>query len=48
MIRVIDIAGEKSADNDAADLFGEKFAPLVNEHKLTLDQIFNADDTGLY
>ena len=35
-------------DIDVADLFGERFALLVNEYKSTLDQIFNTDETGLY
>ena len=48
-IRAIDVAGEKqSADEEAAAAYSELFSQLIREHKLTPDQVFNADETGLY
>ncbi|BFZ00329.1 hypothetical protein BsWGS_03368 [Bradybaena similaris] len=48
-IRKLDISGEKkSADEDAADEFVEKFASIVRQNNLTAEQIYNADETGLF
>jgi hypothetical protein len=47
-IRKLDIAGEKrSANEEAADEFVEKFAAIVKVNNLKPDQIYNADETGL-
>uniref|UniRef100_A0A1A9UZX9 Uncharacterized protein n=1 Tax=Glossina austeni TaxID=7395 RepID=A0A1A9UZX9_GLOAU len=42
------IQGERaSANADAADKYAEEFAKIIKEHDYLLDQIFNADETGL-
>ena len=43
------IHGEKlSADKDAADKFVSSFRKYVKDKNLSMDQIFNCDETGLY
>uniref|UniRef100_A0A1A9UM54 DDE-1 domain-containing protein n=1 Tax=Glossina austeni TaxID=7395 RepID=A0A1A9UM54_GLOAU len=37
-----------SADVDAADKYSEEFAKMIKEHDYLPDQIFNADETGLW
>lgn len=44
-IRKLDV--RKSSDHKAAKEYTEKFAKLVKEHNLTLEQIYNAGETGL-
>lgn len=47
-IRKLDVSGEqKSADVDAADEFRASFVKLVTENDLTLEQVYNADESGL-
>uniref|UniRef100_UPI00398F5C4A jerky protein homolog n=1 Tax=Pristiophorus japonicus TaxID=55135 RepID=UPI00398F5C4A len=47
-IRQLDVrGGEKSVDNEAAQNYSRIFAEMVQEKKLTADQIYNADETGL-
>uniref|UniRef100_UPI00398EFE75 jerky protein homolog n=1 Tax=Pristiophorus japonicus TaxID=55135 RepID=UPI00398EFE75 len=47
-IRQLDVTGEtKSADNEAAQNYSRTFAEMVQEKKLTADQIYNANETGL-
>jgi hypothetical protein len=47
-IRQLSFQGEKlSSDKEAADRFIPKFRKLVEEKKLSLNQIFNCDETGL-
>uniref|UniRef100_A0A1A9UEC8 HTH CENPB-type domain-containing protein n=1 Tax=Glossina austeni TaxID=7395 RepID=A0A1A9UEC8_GLOAU len=41
-------AERASADADAADKYSEEFAKIVKEHDYLPDQIFNADETGLW
>uniref|UniRef100_UPI00398E8BD3 uncharacterized protein n=1 Tax=Pristiophorus japonicus TaxID=55135 RepID=UPI00398E8BD3 len=44
----LDATGEKkSADNEAAQNYSRTFAEMVQEKKLTADQIYNADETGV-
>lgn len=48
-IREISIQGEKlSADNDAADEFQREFKEFITAKNFTEEQIYNADETGLY
>jgi hypothetical protein len=48
-IRYLKACGEKlSADDDAAENFVDFFADYVKEEGLTPDQIYNADETGLF
>jgi hypothetical protein len=48
-IRQLDIQGEKlSGDISAADLYVTEFKRLVATHDLSPEQIYNADNTGLY
>lgn len=48
-IKKLAISGEKlSADEDAAEKFVEEFQELVTKEKLTPDQIYNADESGLF
>ena len=48
-IRSLSLEGEKlSADKEAADTFVPRFRKMVEEKQLSLDQIFNCDETGLY
>lgn len=48
-IRRIDVSGEqKSADTLSADRYVNEFSRLVEEHGLSPDLIFNADETGLW
>uniref|UniRef100_A0A8C4SR40 HTH CENPB-type domain-containing protein n=1 Tax=Erpetoichthys calabaricus TaxID=27687 RepID=A0A8C4SR40_ERPCA len=48
-IRQLDIQGEKlSGDSDAAALYVMEFKRLVEAHDLSPDQLYNADETGLY
>jgi hypothetical protein len=48
-IRQLDIQGEKlSGDTSAADLTVTKFKQLVAAHDLSLEQIYSANETGLY
>jgi hypothetical protein len=48
-IRQLDIQGEKlSGDTSAADLYVTEFKRMVAAHDLSLEQIYNADETGLY
>ncbi|XP_020297967.1 jerky protein homolog-like, partial [Pseudomyrmex gracilis] len=47
-IRSVTICGEKlSADKNAAENFKVEFSQYINEQDLSLDQIFNCDETGL-
>ena len=47
-IRKIDVSGEqKSADKLSADGYAQEFSHLLEEHGLSPDLIFNADETGL-
>ncbi|XP_064413472.1 jerky protein homolog [Latimeria chalumnae] len=48
-IRHLKVSGEKlSADHEAAEKYVEDFARLVTENDLTAEQIYNADETGLF
>lgn len=48
-IRSLSIHGEKlSADKGAAAKFVSSFTKFVKDEKLSLDNIFNCDETGLY
>ncbi|XP_028661789.1 jerky protein homolog-like [Erpetoichthys calabaricus] len=48
-IRQLDIQGEKlSGDSDAAALYVTEFKRLVEAHDLSPDQLYNADESGLY
>lgn len=47
-VRQLEVCGEKlSADSEAVVQFCEKFKNLVKSENLTLDQIYNCDETGL-
>ena len=47
-IRNLSLQGEKlSADKVASDNFIASFAEFIEQHHLTLNQIFNCDETGL-
>ena len=47
-IRNLSLEGEKlSADTEASAAFVTSFRGFVEEHQLTLNQIFNCDETGL-
>ena len=47
-IRNLSLEGEKlSADTEASGTFITSFNEFVEEHQLTLNQIFNCDETGL-
>lgn len=47
-IRAVQISGEKwSADSQAVDPFKEKFLDYIKRENLTIDQVFNADETGV-
>ncbi|XP_055501907.1 jerky protein-like [Leucoraja erinacea] len=47
-IRKPSVSGEpKSANHTFAEDFGEFFKPLIQKHKLSPDQVYNADETGL-
>ncbi|XP_045473872.1 jerky protein homolog-like [Harmonia axyridis] len=48
-IRQLDIQGEKlSADNGAAELFLAEFKRLIERYDLSSEQVYNADETGLF
>ncbi|KAK8374401.1 hypothetical protein O3P69_015613 [Scylla paramamosain] len=48
-IRKLDISGEsKSANLPSAEEFVDSFAKIVEEHNLTSEQIYNANETGLF
>jgi hypothetical protein len=48
-IRKLDVSGEKkSADQEATIKYCEIFEQLVMENDVTADQIYNADETGLF
>lgn len=48
-IRQLAIAGEKlSANIESAKDFVERFEEMIEKENLTLDQIYNADETGLF
>ena len=48
-IRQLSMQGESlSADNFAADEFKSSFPELIEEQGLSLYQVFNADESGLY
>uniref|UniRef100_A0A1B6HFM7 HTH CENPB-type domain-containing protein n=1 Tax=Homalodisca liturata TaxID=320908 RepID=A0A1B6HFM7_9HEMI len=48
-IRQLSITGESlSGDNSTADDYKNKFLDFVKEENLTADQIYNADETGLF
>lgn len=48
-IREISVQGEKlSSDMDAAKKFVDDFLEFMESKNLTLEQIYNADETGLY
>jgi hypothetical protein len=43
------VSGEKlGADSDAAGKFVEEFMKLISDENLTAEQIYNADETGLF
>jgi hypothetical protein len=45
----LDIAGEnQSADMETAKQYSVNFEQLIKDNNLTADQIYNADETGLY
>jgi hypothetical protein len=47
-IRKLDISGEqKLSDQEAAEEYIDTFPKIVQEHDLTLEQIYNANETGL-
>lgn len=47
-VRQLEICGEKlSADSEAVVQFCERFNKIVLEENLTMDQIYNCDETGL-
>ena len=47
-IRQLSLQGEKlSADTEAADTFIPSFRMLMREMNLSLNQVFNCDETGL-
>ncbi|GBM02529.1 Jerky [Araneus ventricosus] len=44
-----DISGEKkSADSESADEFSAFFEEFIKKNNINLDQIYNADETGVY
>lgn len=48
-IRLLSMTGEKlSCDVAAVDPYKEKFKEIINELELTPDQIYNADESGLF
>jgi hypothetical protein len=48
-IRKLSVSGEKlGANSDAAGKFVEDFMKLISDENLTAEQIYNADDTGLF
>jgi hypothetical protein len=48
-IRKLSVCGEKlSANSDAARKFVEEFTKLISDENLTAEQIYNADETGLF
>ncbi|KAK8401007.1 hypothetical protein O3P69_002645 [Scylla paramamosain] len=48
-IRKLDISGgSKSANLPSAEEFVDRFAKIVEEHHLMSEQIYNADETGLF
>uniref|UniRef100_K7GFI0 DDE-1 domain-containing protein n=1 Tax=Pelodiscus sinensis TaxID=13735 RepID=K7GFI0_PELSI len=48
-IRRLEVSGEKaSADHGTAKSYCKSFKKLVSEHELSADQIYNADETGLF
>lgn len=48
-IRQIRIHGEKlSADHDSAEVFIDEIETIIEEKKLSLEQIYNADETALF
>lgn len=49
-IRELNIQGEKmsAASVETVNEFKEKFAQMIKENGLTRDQVYNADETGLY
>lgn len=47
-IRQLEICGEKlSADSEIVAKFCEKFQNIIQQENLTLDQVYNCDETGL-
>lgn len=48
-IRKVDISGEKkSADSESADEYSAFFEDFIKEHNIDLDNVYNADETGVY
>lgn len=48
-IRQIRIHGEKiSADHDSAEVFIDEIAAIIKEENISLEQIYNADETALF
>lgn len=48
-IRKLDISGEKkSADNESADEYSAYFENFIKENEISLEHIYNADETGIY
>lgn len=47
-IRKLDAAGEKGAEQQAAERFRGFFRSLAAEHGLSPEQVYNADETGLF
>lgn len=47
-IRRLDVTGEtRSANEDSAQQFKEEFEKFIEDKKLSADQVYNADETGL-
>lgn len=45
----VKLGGERaSADTEAAEKYPEEFAKIIKDSGYTADQVFNADETGLY
>ncbi len=48
-IRQLSLQGESlSADTGAVEPMREKLALFIEDHELTLNQVFNCDETGLF
>ncbi len=48
-MRQLSVQGEKlSADSTAPDPFKQTLADYIEAERLTLDQVYNCDETGLY
>ena len=48
-IRKLNIHGEKlSADHEAAEAYKDTFLRVIREHEVSIDQVYNADETAIY